>query len=85
MDQWGNEIRPADLTRGLYKSGNESPYDLLRTVSTGIEGTAMVPWVGLPEQQRADLVAHVLTLSEGTSWLTSWDAGRYPDRAGLDD
>lgn len=69
----------------MFKSGNDSPYDLLRSVSTGIEGTAMVPWYGLPEQQRADLVAQVMTLGGGTGWLTSWDVGRYPDRDGLTD
>ncbi len=85
VDLWGDPIAPADLTLGVFKSGNDSPYDLLRTVTTGIEGTAMVPWAGLPEQQRADLVAHVLSLGVGTGWATSWDAGRIPDRDGLAD
>jgi len=85
VDLWGDPIAPTDLTLGLFKAGNDSPYDLLRTITTGIEGTAMVPWAGLPEQQRAELAAYVLSLGQGSSWFTSWDAGRYPARDGLSD
>jgi cytochrome c oxidase cbb3-type subunit I/II len=85
VDLWGNPVTPAELTLGVFKRGNDSPYALLRTVSTGIESTAMVSWYGLPEQQRADLVAHVMTLGGGTGWLTSGDVGRSPVRDGLTD
>lgn len=39
-DDWGNRIRPADLTRGVFKNGS-SPSDLYRTFLTGIGGTPM--------------------------------------------
>ena len=39
-DTWGNPQRPANFTRGIYKSGRR-PEDIYRTFMTGIDGTAM--------------------------------------------
>jgi mono/diheme cytochrome c family protein len=39
-DTWGNPQRPANFTRGIYKSGTR-PEDIYRTFMTGIDGTAM--------------------------------------------
>lgn len=39
-DDWGNEISPRDLTRGLYRFGRR-PIDLYRRVYAGINGTPM--------------------------------------------
>jgi len=39
-DDWGARIRPADLTRGVFKNGT-SPVDLYRTFLTGLSGTPM--------------------------------------------
>jgi mono/diheme cytochrome c family protein len=39
-DDWGARIRPANLTRGVFKGG-ASPADLYRTFRTGLSGTPM--------------------------------------------
>lgn len=39
-DEWGNPIRPADLTRRPFKGGS-TPRDLFRTLITGLGGTPM--------------------------------------------
>ena len=77
VDEWGAPIKPADFTRGVYKSGDSSPEDLYRTVATGMEGTPMAPWLGLPAEQRWDIVAYVLSFAEGGGYL-GYVAGRYP-------
>jgi mono/diheme cytochrome c family protein len=40
VDTWGNVVRPADFTKGVFRAGGE-PRDLFRTLKTGVEGTAM--------------------------------------------
>ncbi|VAV83035.1 hypothetical protein MNBD_DELTA01-690 [hydrothermal vent metagenome] len=40
VDTWGNAVKPADFTKGVYRAGGE-PEDLFRTLKTGVEGTAM--------------------------------------------
>lgn len=39
-DSWGNTIRPADLTLGIYRGGRR-PIDLYWRIATGISGTPM--------------------------------------------
>lgn len=39
-DDWGNEIEPRDLTRGMYRFGRR-PIDLFRRIYAGINGTPM--------------------------------------------
>lgn len=46
IDDWGNEISPRDLTRGLYRFGRR-PIDLFRRIHTGIQGTPMPAHYGM--------------------------------------
>lgn len=62
-------IPPRDFTTGVFKLRSTptgslpTDEDLFRTISRGVHGTGMVPWVTLSEQKRWALVAHVKTLS----------------------
>ncbi|MFI5305409.1 MAG: c-type cytochrome [Nitrospiria bacterium] len=39
-DDWGDPIRPANFTRGIFKTGKES-WKIFRTISNGVGGTPM--------------------------------------------
>lgn len=64
---------PADLTSGVYAlrttehEALPTDTDLFRTITRGIHGTAMPPWLVLPERDRWALVAHVKSLSKAFS------------------
>jgi mono/diheme cytochrome c family protein len=45
-DDWGNEISPRDLTRGIFRFGRR-PIDLYRRVYAGINGTPMPAHFGM--------------------------------------
>lgn len=45
-DDWGNEIKPRDLTRGVYRFGRR-PIDLYRRIYAGINGTPMPAHYGM--------------------------------------
>lgn len=62
QDDWGNEARPADLTRGIYRGGDR-PIDLYRRIHQGVKGTVM-PAFGdsLAPEQIWDLVNYVYSL-----------------------
>jgi cytochrome c oxidase cbb3-type subunit I/II len=56
-------IPPQNLTRGVYKSGQQ-PEDLLRTVLTGLAGTPMAPYAEvLSLEEGWDLVHYVRSLA----------------------
>jgi len=61
--------RPRDFTRGSFKVRSTATgtlptdEDLFRTITEGMPGTAMPPWVELPEADRWALVDFVKTLS----------------------
>ena len=61
-DAWGQQIKPRDLTRGIYRGGRR-PIDLYRRISQGIKGTPMpaTPATVTPEQVW-DLVNYVLSV-----------------------
>ena len=61
-DAWGQQIKPRDLTRGIYRGGRR-PIDIYRRVSQGIKGTPMpaTPATVTPEQIW-DLVNYVLSV-----------------------
>jgi len=60
---------PRDFTAGVYKlrstpSGSiPTDADLFATLSRGMHGTAMIPWRGLPEEERWALVERVKAFS----------------------
>ncbi len=59
IDQWQFAIEPADLSAEHYKSGDRAE-DLFRTISTGLDGTPMVGFMGvLDDSKRWDLVAYI--------------------------
>jgi cytochrome c oxidase cbb3-type subunit 2 len=62
-DDWGNPIRPYDLTLGYFQGGR-GPRVVYRAFSTGLSGSPM-PSYGdvLPPEQRWDLVHYVLSLA----------------------
>lgn len=67
-DEWGNPIRPADLTyKWLFKNGHR-PKDLYRSIFGGLNGTPMRSHAAeIPdERDRWALVAYVLSLSPAT-------------------
>ncbi len=62
-DDWGFPIRPADFTRGLFKSG-PGVRDIFRTMSTGLNGTPMPSYIDtLSEEQRWQISYYVLSFS----------------------
>lgn len=63
VDDWGQPIRAADLTRGVYKSGT-SGKDLYRSLATGLSGTPMPAFVDLVSAEEIwDLVHYVQSLA----------------------
>lgn len=64
IDGWGHPIAPAVLAAPHHKSGN-SPRDLYRTISTGLNGTPMIGYAdALKEEEIWELVA----------WIEEWKA-----------
>lgn len=62
LDAWGDPLRPADLTLGIYK-GDRRPIDLYWRIAKGITGTQMpAHYPGVNEAQIWDLVNFVLAL-----------------------
>jgi len=62
-DDWGFPIVPANLSRGLFKSG-PSVKDIYRTISTGLSGTPMASFRdAFPDADRWALAYYILSLS----------------------
>ncbi len=68
-DDWGNPMRPADLTyKWLFKNGHQ-PSDIYRSIFGGLNGTPMqsqsttFQGTRLSEQERWEIVGYVLSLS----------------------
>src|SRR5262249_49807428 len=43
FDDWGTLVRPADLTRGVYRGGGR-PVDIYYRIHSGINGSGMAPF-----------------------------------------
>jgi mono/diheme cytochrome c family protein len=55
-DEWGTLVKPADLTRGVYRGGRR-PIDLFYRLHSGINGSGMAPFGGpLSSRQLWDVV-----------------------------
>ncbi len=60
---------PANFTTGTYElrttehEALPADIDLFRTITRGVHGTAMPPWIARPERDRWALAAHLKTLS----------------------
>ena len=62
-DDWGNPIRPADLTQRWTFRGGPTERDIFKAFSTGLNGTPMPSFVdALSVEQRWDLAAYVWSL-----------------------
>jgi cytochrome c oxidase cbb3-type subunit 2 len=85
-DDWGFPIVPANLTRGLFKSG-PGVSDIFRTITTGLSGTPMPSYSdAFPEADRWALAYYILSLSAYTDPLTGAPLPIAPAaRAALDD
>ena len=58
-DYWGTLVRPADLTKGVYRGGRR-PVDIYYRIHSGINGSGMAPFGGtLSGEQIWDLVNFV--------------------------
>lgn len=66
-DDWGNPIRPADLTRRWAFRGGPEREDIYRTFMTGLNGTPMPSFASsIKEEDRWKLVDYVFSLSGGS-------------------
>lgn len=64
-DDWGQPIRPADLTKRWTFRGGRGRADIYRTFTTGLNGTPMPSYAdSIEEQDRWDLVDYVYSLSD---------------------
>lgn len=65
-DDWGNPIRPADLTKRWTFRGGPARPDIYRTFMTGLNGTPMPSFASsIAEADRWKLVDYVYSLSSG--------------------
>lgn len=62
-DEWGNQLKPRNLTLGQYRGGRR-PVDIFRRVYAGIKGTPMPAFGGtaLKDNEIWDLVNYVMSL-----------------------
>lgn len=62
-DEWGNPLKPRNLTQGQYRGGRR-PIDLFRRMYAGIKGTPMPAFGGtaLKDEELWDLVNYVMSL-----------------------
>jgi mono/diheme cytochrome c family protein len=62
-DDWGNPLRPADLTKRWTYRGGPTREDIYRTFTTGMNGTPMPSFAeSLTDEQRWQLVDYIVSL-----------------------
>jgi mono/diheme cytochrome c family protein len=67
-DDWGNPIRPADLSQNWTFRGGSSREDIFRAMTTGLNGTPMPGFLdALKPEQRWAITDYIVSLSGGTS------------------
>jgi mono/diheme cytochrome c family protein len=65
FDDWGNPIKPRDLTSGIYRGGRR-PLDIYRRIYSGIKGTPMPPFgTALKDEDIWDIVNYAMSLPYG--------------------
>jgi mono/diheme cytochrome c family protein len=75
-DDWGQEIRPADLSRPWTFNGGATREDIFRSISTGLNGTPMAGFASaLTDEQRWSLVDFVTSLAGGPDRIGKADYG----------
>lgn len=66
VDDWGNNIKVADLTKSWTFRGGSTRRDIYRSMSSGFNGTPMPGFYGtLPEEDIWSIVDYIVSLSEG--------------------
>ena len=66
QDEWGDHIRPADLTQRWTFRGGPTRRDIFQTFSTGVNGTPMPSYADtLPVEDRWHLVNYLHSLGDG--------------------
>ena len=70
-DEWGNQLKPRNLTLGQYRGGRR-PVDLFRRMYAGIKGTPMPAFGGtaLKDEEIWDLVNFVMSLPYSSQQAT---------------
>lgn len=64
------KTKPAKFASGVYKFRSTptgfapTDMDLFKTISRGVHGTAMVPWIGLTDSQKWLVIYHIKSLSD---------------------
>ena len=62
FDNWGNIVKPRNLTTGVFRGGRR-PIDIYRRIHSGIKGTPMQAFgTTLKEEQIWDVVNYVLSI-----------------------
>lgn len=66
-DDWGNKIRPSNLTKPWFFRGGSSPEDIFRTLLTGVQGSPMPSYDEeiLNTSDRWHLINFILSLELG--------------------
>ncbi|HUP24873.1 MAG TPA: c-type cytochrome [Thermoanaerobaculia bacterium] len=66
VDDWGDHIRPIDLTQRWTFRGGPTKADIFRTFSTGLNGTPMPSYADvLEDEDRWHLVNYIYSLGDG--------------------
>ncbi|MCA9047996.1 MAG: c-type cytochrome [Planctomycetaceae bacterium] len=61
-DEWGQLVKPRDLTSGIYRGGRR-PVDIFRRIYSGINGAKMPAFGGkITDEQMWDVVNYVLSI-----------------------
>ena len=82
QDDWGNPIRPRNLTQGILRGGRR-PIDIYRRIKAGINGTPMPALEGVvPDEDIWSIVHFVGTLTEGGLFYPERGAHAAADDAG---
>ncbi len=79
VDDWDVPIRPANLTLPYFKNGKR-PQDIFRVFTTGLNGTPMPAFDDLSDEERWQLVDHILSLEVPTRGFFHWLFGEEPNQ-----
>ena len=80
QEQWGNHIRPADLTKRWTFIGGDTRQDIYRTFTTGLDGSPMPSYSISPIEDSWALVDYVYSLSQDDpDYATAATAQYAPD------
>ena len=78
VDNWGQPIRPADLTHGWSYRAGSSPRDIVNRLMTGVDGTPMPSYIdALSKKEDAwHLAYYIQSLQEKPDWKQSVEAAK---------